>query len=186
MTMKTKSIRAATAALLLVAGLSAKATLTPGADYTATLINPSTSTSFTLNSEYFLPTGSGTFGSDYTYGYWFSGVDDPLGLSALTVYFDSALVGVIGQGASVSGTTPVIPNGANWQFNPYTDTANLWFYSPVGPTIGSAAALDNGTWGPASGVVVPNVPSVPDGGLTLTLLGGTLLGLGALRRKLGC
>lgn len=27
---------------------------------------------------------------------------------------------------------------------------------------------------------------VPDGGLTMTLLGGTLLGLGALRRKLGC
>ena len=75
----------------------------------------------------------------------------------------------------------------------------LSYDSPYLPIYGYATSLDDYTWsdggsagvaggnGLDNGVVVPNEPPVtPDGGLTVTLLGGALLGLGALRRKLGC
>ena len=73
---------------------------------------------------------------------------------------------------------------------PATETSldNLVFTltSPYGPESGNAGAQDSATWSDIGSVGV-NVPgNLPDGGLTMTLLGGTLLGLGALRRKLGC
>ena len=78
-------------------------------------------------------------------------------------------------------------------------TLTFSFVSPYAPTWGYASALDDYSWtdggssgtaggnGLDLGVAVPNTPaSTPDGGLTAALMGGAILGLGALRRKLGC
>ena len=54
--------------------------------------------------------------------------------------------------------------------------------SPFPPVPGSAGANDGTGYVQTSGVVP--VPGVTDGGLTVSLLGGGLLGLAALRRKL--
>jgi hypothetical protein len=59
--------------------------------------------------------------------------------------------------------------------------------SALPPTLGSAGAQDGSSWGDGAsgGVYVPG-GAVPDGGLTVTLLGGAFVALGALRRKIGC
>jgi len=56
------------------------------------------------------------------------------------------------------------------------------FTSPFAPVQGTSGALDSGGYTADGGSVY--IPSIPDGGMTMSLLGGSLLGLGALRRKL--
>ena len=56
------------------------------------------------------------------------------------------------------------------------------FESPLAPTTGSVGAQDTTTFPETYGVFVPTV--VPDGGLTVALLGGALFGLQMFRRKM--
>jgi hypothetical protein len=103
------------------------------------------------------------------------------GLGIFNVGSSSALFFGNINGFNVSWTT--LPQGTDRP----TASVVFSFDSTVPPTWGYAAANDHGSWtgiADADSLVVPG--AVPDGGLTMSLLGGTLLGLGALRRKLGC
>jgi len=209
--MKTKTILAVSACLL--AGLefqtSANATLAQAADYSTTLYNQSTAgLTATLNSEY-LGAGPGVNGTtvpagDYQYVYWWSGVNEsgtPPGLASLSVYYSAGVSTVAGSiggttfgwtttGGVLTGDTLGITS-ANWTFSPLTDGAAVYFDSPDQPTLGYGSGQDGGLWGAnpsgnAYGVVVPALPNVPDGGYSLSLLGGAFLGMGVLRRKLSC
>jgi hypothetical protein len=193
---------AATAAAVLATGLlsqSAKAN-----SGTATL------TELTLGSEYgetfVLRSSEMQVGpNDYFYQYDFGVSTDPakpgpnVPLSGLTVLFDTldttptGASGVnvhTGNNASIQTTTSVTGE-INWSFNTTLDNGSteeiMSFTSPDGPGLGQAAALNGGSWLETSGtVVVPVPPSVPDTATTLSLLGGAIVGLGALRRKIGC
>lgn len=186
---RTKSI---TTVVALLAGLScvtARAGLTPVTDYAATITaiaGVDTGDTFTLNSN-FTPTTGG-----YIYQYWFSG--SPAALNSISVYFTTS----VGLPSSINSagltpstdtfTTGIAADDVNWNFSPgATGAADLSFFSAAAPELGTAGAIDGGTWF-GSGVVVPTTPynSVPDGGMTISLMGGALLGLGGLRRKLGC
>jgi hypothetical protein len=138
---------------------------------------------------------------DYTYTYALTQVAGSGGIDAFTVYslgnpFTSlAVTGVTDPNSNWSGGV----NGGHvaWSvnLNPVVDQAlplSFSYSSPDGPVEnGYAGAADGGTYAPgtlssSNEIWVPNLPAVPDGGLTVTLLGGALLGLGALRRKIGC
>ena len=137
---------------------------------------------------------SGTYTGDYEYVYVFN--DKAAGgFSAFSVYFQTVNAGVTGidQGPDFSVKDAIayppqintgVQPGVQWGFLNGGDTLggveDVDFYSPIPPTIGSASGQDGGIW--YSGDVV--VPNVPDCGLTMTLLGGSFLGLQALRRKL--
>jgi hypothetical protein len=189
---KTKSILVSAVMLAgLTVNLTANAALLPLTDYNATLVNGANS--FTLTSYYYTLT-SGPYSGDYAYVYQFSGAPDAL--SALSVYFSTAGTYVAGSLSASGLTAPgaLSATGANssdvyWQFSPNTTGATLTFASTLPAILGDASAQDGGLWGngtggTAYGVVIPDPPTVPDGSLTMTLLGGTLVGLGALRRKL--
>lgn len=119
---------------------------------------------------------------DYTYG---SGrkADDNL-LQAALWYL---------QGAQTYGS---YPNGG---------TGNIYYEAAVSALGGSVSDPYNGTyvevlqmWADSDDTIAaqnqlvltgdgpPPIPHVPDGGMTVILLGGTLVGLQALRRKLCC
>ncbi len=181
--MKRKStIVAASAGVLLLEGLcqTANANLLPAPQtYNATMTAISGAAigdTFKLDSEYTVS------GGVYTYYYEFTGADPAFnGINELSVNFSvlaTAPNSVTGGTSSTMATDDV-----SWNFSPAATSSGTWalsFQSPDGPTLGSASAEDGGTW-TGSGVVVPGVP---DGGLTLSLLGGSLMGLQALRRKL--
>jgi hypothetical protein len=178
--MKIKSILTATSAVLLATGFlcqTAKANLTGD----VTLYNNAGGT-FTVDS-------SATFDSVnnyYYYSYVYSGA--PNNLASLSVYFTTLTAGVVAPGGGTAFN--IYPGDVNWTINDGLTSDTLSFWSPLAPTLGNTEALDGGSWGNGTGgeqygVVVPNT-NVPDNGLTMSLLGGTLLGLGALRRKLGC
>jgi hypothetical protein len=145
-------------------------------------------------------------GSGYLYSYTVpaSGTVPGTGIDSFTVHFLDTL-GVTSINSPDGWTGVLNPANVGWtHVNDTTEQETYTFFSPYAPIWGYASAQDNGQWSdflaleanaPLSGspladdgVVVPNSPPVttPDGGLTATLLGGTLLGLGALRRKLGC
>ena len=130
----------------------------------------------------------------YTYDYSLSvpaGGSTETGVDAYTVYSWSSLAGL--GIADLNATSP-FSGGVNTTHVSWSDglvdeplTLDFNFFSPDAPTQGYSAALDDATYNATAGAVyVPTLPAVPDGGLTMTLLGGSLLGLGALRRKLGC
>ncbi|HZM06141.1 MAG TPA: VPDSG-CTERM sorting domain-containing protein, partial [Candidatus Saccharimonadales bacterium] len=77
-------------------------------------------------------------------------------------------------------------NDIGFQYNPEKGASlTVSFDSPYAPTTGTASAQDTYDWESAThNVLVPGVPTVPDGGLTVALLGGSLLGLQMIRRKL--
>jgi hypothetical protein len=140
----------------------------------------------------------------------------PVGLASLSVYFDTAGTGANGAGGfQTTGTTMPYPVGTaaaaqtvaadvNWTFVPASQEEIVYFFSPDAPGFGTITAQNGGLWGqvdnsadlqtdlsngnldPLSRVLVPVVPAVPDTATTLSLLGGAIVGLGALRRKIGC
>lgn len=135
----------------------------------------------------------------YTYTYSLSQVALDGGIDAFSVYS----LGAPFTSLSISGITSSstdfagIVNGGHvdWSSGSNGDQQvplSFSYTSPYAPTYGYTGAADGGTYAPtaplttANEVWVPQIPAVPDGGLTISLLGGTLLGLGALRRKLGC
>ena len=83
-----------------------------------------------------------------------------------------------------AGATSVIWNSIGDVDVPLNPPTGLTFdfNSPLPPAFSSSSAVDAGAYAQISGSVL--VPNVPDGGLTIALLGGSLLGLQAIRRKL--
>ncbi|HUD46431.1 MAG TPA: hypothetical protein VMR33_06355 [Candidatus Baltobacteraceae bacterium] len=186
--MKTQStMLAATAGAILVAGLCQTAQ--------ANLIGDTTlhngGNTIVVDSSAVLQT-SGPETGDYLYTYSFNDAI-AAGLASYTVYFPTATAGVFGVAGATTDpiTFDSINNGdVNWEFNnagPYTGGAeSVWFYSPLAPALGDTSGQDGGLWGNGTGAVQFGVvvPNVPDGGMTMTLLGGSLMVLQALRRKL--
>lgn len=186
--MKTKStMLAATAGAVLVAGLCQTAQANLIGD--TTLVNGANT--IAVDSSAVLQT-SGPETGDYLYTYSFNDAVAK-GLASYTVYFPTAGAGVLGVGGAVADPITfdsINTADVNWEFNNagiYVGGAEtVWFYSPEAPQLGNNSGQDGGLWGNGTGgeeygVVVPGVP---DGGLTMALLGGSLIGLQALRRKL--
>jgi hypothetical protein len=105
--------------------------------------------------------------SSYTIDFWLA---NPLGTDNFIVSWGGAPI--------LSLTNPGVFGYTEYTFTETASTAStsLSFVSPGG---GSIFFLDDVSVEPA-GV------GVPDGGSTVSLLGSALLGLAALRRKLGC
>jgi hypothetical protein len=194
---------------------NAKAGAIAGQQYDATLENVSelgyAGDTFVVRSTAALVTAPGTYQGDYEYMYDFGVSGDvnkngpPVGIASLSVYF-SDTAGVVGAGGVTGPAAPqtVAGSDVNWTFNPVTKEETVFFFSPDAPGFGTASAQNGGLWGqvanssalatdlsgagmnPLSLVVVPVPPTVPDSATTLSLLGGALVGLGALRRKIGC
>jgi hypothetical protein len=145
---------------------------------------------------------SGPLAGEYTYTYALTQVFMDGGIDAFSVYS----LGAPFTGLSITGiTSPVNFNGGvngghvSWSvnLNPVVDQnlpLSFSYESPYAPTYGYTGATDGGTYQPLAPLTVSNEvwvpilppPPVPDGGLTFTLMSGALLGLGALRRKIGC
>jgi hypothetical protein len=131
---------------------------------------------------------TGTLG-DYTYTYvvsWLSGANT--GINGFTVDIpNTASVDITALSQPAGFTGVVLANEVNWTAT--SDNAlplTFDFNSPDAWTLGNSGALDSGGYSPFAGSGSVYIPTAPDGGLTVALLGGTLVGLGALRRKLGC
>ena len=183
--MNTKStLLAAAAGVLLLAGRcqSVHATTYTG---DATLVNGGTS--FVVDST------AASIAGGWSYTYDFTAPSTANEPDAFDVYFNTALAGTLSAFAGAphnveAGDVQFLYAGGITSGTAYS----VSFDSTVAPVVGYAAAFDGGEWGGAGpggtsfGVEVPNAlpPAVPDGGLTITLLGGSLMGLQALRRKL--
>jgi len=162
-----------------------------------------TPATFTIQSEYIAPLSTGVASADEGGGAIVNGTTDylylyfqPVGQPAIdsfTVQFSDiagAVVAGSAQSINPAWSGNPVAFGVTWQTGTAGDVVGpeeLYFLSPLPPTWGVATIQDNGQWNDDSqnpnGVVIPNTP---DGGLTVALLGGALVGLGALRRKLGC
>jgi hypothetical protein len=192
---ETKLKLAATAATLLVTGfLSQTATanvITTGTVYDATLTaqaGPEMGSSFVAESICLAP--GATFNpsaTEYYYYYQF-GVNyapPPVPIASASVFFATGPAGANSPGGAPAY---ISADEINWQFGAGLSVGDFYYLSPIAPTLGYISALDGGLWGGPSGgnafgVVVPNVP---DSGMTISLLGGALVGIGALRRKFSC
>jgi hypothetical protein len=184
--MNTKStLLTAAAGVLLLAG---RCQTVQALSYTgdATLVNGGTS--FVVDS-----TALSLGGGNWSYTYDFTAPTTANEPDAFDVYFNTALAGTLSAFAGAphnveAGDVQFLYAGGITSGTAYS----VSFDSTVAPVVGYAAAFDGGEWGGAGpggtsfGVEVPNAlpPAVPDGGLTITLLGGSLMGLQALRRKL--
>ena len=147
-------------------------------------------------------------GSVYTYTYNVAAADHRIpgnGIDAFTVYLLSGIATSSENTPSGWGTGVQNVNNVNWTTLTGDSTANVTFSftSLYAPIWGYSVAQDAGQWNDFTafsgasyapgntgdtGVVVPNTPPpppVPDGGLTVALLGVSLVGIQALRRKLG-
>ena len=191
MKIETKLNLAATAAALLVAGFlcqTANANLL-GIEEDATLTDQGpgmyTGHSFVVGSEALAPGAVGNpSATQYFYEYWFgqSGLTaPPVAIASLSVYFNTG-----GTANTASSSGAINSTDVNWTFNPNLTSKLVDFLSPDAPGLGYISAQDGGLWGgvpngDAWGVVVPGVP---DGGMTMSMLGGALVGLGAIRRKI--
>jgi len=138
--------------------------------------------------------------SEYLYNYAFN--TGSIIVGAFTVN------GVGQNGFDVTGVNTILSLNPGFSHNStfLTDGFIAWngaltrgpedfsFLSPYAPIAGNAFAQDGKQYltAPAGSAnsLVPNPPapspSVPDGGLTIALMGGSLVALAGLRRKLGC
>jgi hypothetical protein len=140
------------------------------------------------------PDGSAIPAHDYLYTYIVHNANGVVGgenlLDFLSVSFMATSLGSI---VNPGNTTHLDASSAQWFFGAlavYANSPTLWFESIYPPTPSNADASDLVPPSPfASGgqVDVPNVPPtppLPDGGMTLSLLGFALMGVEGLRRKL--
>jgi hypothetical protein len=146
----------------------------------------STPPNFNITSEA-VDTGTTSGGLEvYEYEYTLPNLTaDPL--SVFDVRFDTLIAGLVGVNGSANAGGFVAPSklAIDW-ITPGPGIVTLDFLSTALPIFGQADAQDTGQWQDSGNVVVPNapIPNVPDGGLTMALLGGSLMGLQALRRLL--
>jgi hypothetical protein len=135
----------------------------------------------------------GTYNGDYYYTYQMSGSAPKLDVFTVeTATGDpSKILDILVTSANWSGS---FNNGdVSWtSVPPATDTpaagVKYSFYSPLLPEMGDSFAQDLTTWSElpgANGVYVPGIQNnlVPDGGVTVALLGLALVGIEGLRRK---
>jgi len=137
--------------------------------------------------------------SEYLYTYSFN--SGSLIIGAFTVN------GVGQNGFYVTGVNTILSANPTFSYNAtyLTDGFVTWsggpntavgqesfsFLSPYAPIVGNAFAQDGHQYltapaGSGNSYVPAPPPSIPDGGLTIALMGGSLLALAGLRRKLGC
>jgi hypothetical protein len=183
--------------LVLLAAGAVLATSVARADSTASqiLFNETT-----LNQAITVSTDVSDSGGLYTYTYSVSAIGGtPLDLDSFTVH---DLVGTVVSGSEEVAPTPSEgswsgnQNGEQvaWTFTPTSDplpelTLTFSFTSYEPPIAGTSSANDGAAYGanahPVIGdeVLVPG-PSVPDGGLTVALLGGAMTAMTLIRRKL--
>ncbi len=160
--------------------------------------------SFPITSEAVYET-SGPYNGEFEYTYkLLSATPDISGFTVFDVQNGGSIVDVTGTGqfSGMEHTTHV-----SWtEFGGGDDNGGavtLTFISPYAPIWGYSSTMDAEQWSDGGitavpggddivgdyGVVVPGDSRpgspVPDGGLTVSLLGGALLVLGAFRRKLG-
>jgi len=158
---------------------------TPGSSVMATPYGPVTDY-LTANWEVTLSAGV------YTYLYDVSNpITDTDTVDSYIVTVPS--VDVIGGSAAGGTSATVGPTGVTWTFPPVGlggTSALLSFKSLLPPVYGAANAADSAPPSPWSTlalggtpVPVPGTLTVPDGGLTVALLGGSLIALQALNRK---
>jgi len=143
--------------------------------------------SFTIQSEV---TALG--GGEYLYQYFSPSpgtYNNVTGIDDFTVYFASAVTSSIFAENSPSPFSWGISSGhVTWTATGDTTASETFsFESPLPPTWGYANALDDGNWSDQNngldlGVLVPGVP---DGGLTVALLGGALTAMVLVRSKVG-
>jgi hypothetical protein len=88
------------------------------------------------------------------------------------------------------GYPSVQPGGITWSLGvlePGNDSGDLEFKSYIPPTLGPANGADSAPPSPWSSLAPGGkpvaVPQIPDGGLTVACLGGSLIALQAFRRK---
>jgi hypothetical protein len=119
----------------------------------------------------------------YTYSY---DLTTPANVGEFSVFFPTTAPGAVIPGTVLGGTAApsILGQDVTWNFSPEEPLSGVTvsFESYLPPSVGIAAALDSTDWGVNSGPVY--VPLVPDGGLTVTLLGGSLVAIQGLRRKL--
>ena len=117
--------------------------------------------------------------------------------TGFTVYFNTSLAtpGSPSPATANSPANPTIsvnitPNDINWNFGgaaaQQTGVDTFSFTSTLPPTQGNAGGADTSSYGgnPGDQTASVYVPNVPDGGLTVALLGGALFGLQMFRRKM--
>jgi len=120
----------------------------------------------------------------YTYNYE---VTDPAN-EGDTV--DSFNVGAISTFITGGNYNFLSPNGPTWDFviNPGQTSSDLYFTSLTAPILGTGNSSDSSPPSPWStypnGNPIPVPGTVPDGGMTMVMLGGAFCVLGAIRRKL--
>jgi len=127
-------------------------------------------------------------GSQWTYTYQLTASGAAL-FDAFDVNFAfssvSQVIGTPSGGNTAPVITPGSPGDVRWNWSSEQSSASgmeaVSFVSTIPPGYGSVIALDGGGYPVVNGV---NAPNVPDGGLTVALLGGALVGLQMLRRKL--
>jgi hypothetical protein len=132
-----------------------------------------------------VPDGLSPTGLEYTYSY---SVSNPLGdndvVESFEVNANRALV--FNQVGGLAGSR-IDAGGVTWDITTLTagNTASGFSYqSFYGPHAGTDDANDSVTWNSnVAGGTPTEVPNVPDGGLTVALLGGSLIALQAFNRK---
>jgi hypothetical protein len=196
MSIKDKTMKMKTAISMLAAGVcalsvhQAQATLIDQDTVTLTASVGGAHFSLTTTVTQATPT------SEYLYDYSFNSGSILIGAFSVN--------GVGQNGFYVTGVNTILSANAGFTYNStyLTDGFVTWsgptttgsedfsFLSPYAPIVGNAFAQDGHQYltAPAGSgnSYVPNPPSVPDGGLTIALMGGSLLALAGLRRKLGC
>jgi len=190
-------------------------TVTPGAAVTINWEVWDTPSAIPVFGPFGTPLGVYTYEYQVVNGYTApDGTFEPgaAGLDSLNVTYDNRVYDYgAGYGNTpfgvASGTINTLHTaGASWLFGalaigastaPLTAPSSLltssvlWFASPLPPTLSDAEASGGSPSSPfASGdqVAVPNPgppPPVPDGGMTLSMLGFAFMGVEGLRRKLG-
>jgi len=130
----------------------------------------------------------------------------PVDIDSFTVGTGGLITGTVNAGSITATPTTFggvfsgnevswanVPPGVNYPVPATGSGLSFSFTSPDAPIAAYSGALDNSSYvdGDFSGqvpsgddVLVPGAPAVPDGGLTVALLGGSLLGLQMIRRKL--
>ena len=94
-----------------------------------------------------------------------------------------------GDGVGIFGTSIIVPQG---YISGAALSSSATFNNATLASLGATPGFYSWTWGDGENQFFAleigslGVPGVPDGGSTVSLLGFGLLGLAALRRKLGC
>jgi hypothetical protein len=179
-----------TAGICALAVQQAQANLIQIASETATLALANGNSPFTLTTTVF----SGAAGGDYEYQYVLSGAVPKIGAFTVNSLGDLDSMSTAGintftaTGSWVLADNPVADGYVTWTVSPIIAGGETYTYlSPLPPTPGNAFAQDGQQYltTPPPGGGGPNtlVP-LPDGGLTVALLGGAMTAMALIRRRM--